>query len=185
MVKLTKIYTKTGDKGQSSLGDGSRLKKSSQYFNAIGDVDETNAILGLVETNITNKEIKSLIAHIQNDLFDLGADLCIPYDKKGKLKITPKQTAYLEEQIDAFNQKLEPLNSFILPGGTEAGALMHVARTVCRRAERNLVELNEQNTINPETLSYMNRLSDLLFVMARIINGKDEILWKPGKFQNL
>ena len=183
MVKLNKIYTKIGDKGSTQLGDGKMVNKNSLRVDAYGSVDEANATIGLSILR-TNIKIKKILKIVQNDLFDLGADLCIP-DKKNtqKLKITKDRVDYIEEKIDNFNKELSSLNSFILPGGSESSSYLHIARTVTRRAERKIVALSKKEKINPITIIYLNRLSDLLFVLARYTNnkGKKDILWKPGK----
>ena len=183
MVKLNKIYTKIGDKGSTQLGDGKMVNKDSLRVDAYGSVDEANATIGLSILR-TNIKIKKILKIVQNDLFDLGADLCIP-DKKNtqKLKITKDRVDYIEEKIDNFNKELSSLNSFILPGGSESSTYLHIARTVTRRAERKIVALSKKERINPITIIYLNRLSDLLFVLARYTNnkGKKDILWKPGK----
>ena len=184
MVRLTKIYTKTGDKGKTSLASGKRISKDNIRIKSYGSVDELNSILGIVRQTISKKNIK-IIAEIQNDLFDLGADLATPIISKPKfkpLRITNKQVIKLEKWIDEYNKKLCPLNSFILPGGSLSASYLHNARTVARRAETNIVSLSSKEKVNPEALSYVNRLSDLLFVMSRIENnkGKKDILWKPG-----
>ncbi len=183
MVKLNKIYTKIGDKGSTQLGDGKMVNKDSLRVDAYGSVDEANATIGLSILR-TNIKIKKILKIVQNDLFDLGADLCIP-DKKNtqKLKITKDRVDYIEEKIDNFNKELSSLNSFILPGGSESSTYLHIARTVTRRAERKIVALSKKEKINPITIIYLNRLSDLLFVLARYTNnkGKKDILWKPGK----
>ena len=183
MVKLNKIYTKIGDKGSTQLGDGKMVNKDSLRVDAYGSVDEANATIGLSILR-TNIKIKKILKIVQNDLFDLGADLCIP-DKKNtqKLKITKDRVDYIEEKIDNFNKELSSLNSFILPGGSESSTYLHIARTVTRRAERKTVALSKKEKINPITIIYLNRLSDLLFVLARYTNnkGKKDILWKPGK----
>ncbi len=183
MVKLNKIYTKIGDKGSTQLGDGKMVNKDSLRVDAYGSVDEANATIGLSILR-TNIKIKKILKIVQNDLFDLGADLCIP-DKKNtqKLKITKDRVDYIEEKIDNFNKELSSLNSFILPGGSESSTYLHIARTVTRRAERKIVALSKKEKINPIAIIYLNRLSDLLFVLARYTNnkGKKDILWKPGK----
>jgi len=183
LVKLNKIYTKIGDKGSTQLGDGKIVNKNSLRVDAYGSVDEANATIGLSILR-TNIKIKKILKIVQNDLFDLGADLCIP-DKKNtqKLKITKDRVDYIEEKIDNFNKELSSLNSFILPGGSESSTYLHIARTVTRRAERKIVTLSKKEKINPIAIIYLNRLSDLLFVLARYTNnkGKKDILWKPGK----
>ena len=183
MVNLNKIFTKIGDKGSTQLGDGKMVNKDSLRVDAYGSVDEANATIGLSILR-TNIKIKKILKIVQNDLFDLGADLCIP-DKKNtqKLKITKDRVDYIEEKIDNFNKELSSLNSFILPGGSESSTYLHIARTVTRRAERKIVTLSKKEKINPIIIIYLNRLSDLLFVLARYTNnkGKKDILWKPGK----
>ena len=183
MVKLNKIYTRTGDKGSTQLGDGKRVDKNSLRVDAYGSVDEANATIGLSILR-TNTKIKKILQIIQNDLFDLGADLCMPDKKKiQKLKITKDRVDYIEKKIDSFNKELAPLSSFILPGGSESSTYLHIARAVTRRAERKVCALSKKERINPVAIIYLNRLSDLLFVLARYTNnkGKKDILWKPGK----
>ena len=185
MVKLTKIYTRGGDTGQTSLGDGERRPKHDLRVAAYGTVDEANAILGLVRLHTAGHPADDLLARIQNDMFDLGADLCTPEAEAPKyppLRIVPAQVAWLEAEIDRINARLAPLNSFILPGGTAAAAHLHHARTVARRAERLIGELTEREAVNPEALKYANRLSDLLFVLGRHLNddGAGDVLWVPG-----
>jgi cob(I)alamin adenosyltransferase len=180
MVRITRIYTRSGDKVHSSLGDGTRRKKSDVRFEAIGNVDEANAYLGLISVDVSTK-LQKLISKIQNDLFDLGADLAVPQGEA--LRIHPVQVEFIENQIDLFNASLQPLDSFVLPGGSKSSALMHVARTVVRRAERSIVQLNEYELVNVNSIKYINRLSDLLFVWCRYLNnkGKDDALWVPGE----
>ena len=185
MVKLNKIYTKTGDKGTTSLASGKRVAKDHYRIKAYGTVDELNSILGIVRVKASAK-VKKIISDIQNDLFDLGADLATPEQKKYKftpLRITKKQVNRIEKSIDQYNKKLSALNSFILPGGSESASFLHNARTVARRAETQTVALSKKEKINKEALRYINRLSDLLFVLSRVENnnGKKDILWKPGK----
>lgn len=188
MVKLTRIYTKGGDKGKTSLGDGTRVFKNSLRCKAIGDVDETNAVLGIVRLNAPSS-FQNLLQHLQNDLFDIGADLCYPTApnlKKGSsLQVTEHSISYLETTIDTLNSELEPLNSFVLPGGSLVSSYLHLARTVARRAERTCVDLSQEEYVNPLILKYINRLSDLLFVLSRFLNNKGttDILWTPGKNQ--
>ena len=192
MVKLNKIYTKTGDNGTTGLADGSRVSKHSLRPEAYGTVDELNSTLGLVYFHIDEKylEIKNLIKEIQNDLFDLGADLSNPISEaKSKyppLRINAKQVIKLEKNIDKFNADLKPLNSFILPGGSEVSSWLHLSRTVARRAERIVSSLSSNEEINNQSLIYLNRLSDLLFVLCRVMNknGLNDILWVPGLNQD-
>lgn len=185
MVRLTRIYTRGGDKGQTSLGDGSRVAKHDLRVEAYGTIDEANAALGLVRLHTAQApEMDALLARLQNDLFDLGADLCTPGDgNEGALRIQQAQIDRLEAEIDAANEKLKPLDSFILPGGTAASAHLHLARTVTRRAERLMAALALAEPVNPLALVYANRLSDLLFVLARALNqqGQGDILWVPGQ----
>ncbi len=192
MVRLTRIYTKSGDKGQTSLGNGARVPKHALRVEAYGTVDEANAVVGLARlaaapgTPGGDAEADAILARIQNDLFDLGADLCTPAaegEQPGQaLRVTPEQVARLEAEIDAMNAELEPLNSFILPGGTPAAAHLHLARTVIRRAERLITHLAAEENVNPQAIAYANRLSDHFFVMARFMNqrGKSDVLWVPG-----
>jgi cob(I)alamin adenosyltransferase len=185
MVKLNRIYTRGGDKGKTSLGDGTRLAKHHVRVAAYGTVDEANATIGLART-VANPEIEKILARIQNDMFDLGADLCTPETGNkaaGALRITPAQVKRLENEIDNFNEQLEPLTSFILPGGKDCAAYLHLARTVVRRAERLMTTLALEEPINTAALEYINRLSDHLFVLARAANdnGTSDILWQPGK----
>jgi len=184
MVKLDKIYTRGGDKGETSLGDGSRVPKNGQRVAAYGDVDELNATLGLVRLHVTG-DLETVIAHIQNDLFDMGADLCTPdagERTNGALRVVEGQVEWLEKTIDRLNEALAPLSSFILPGGSAAASYLHLSRTVCRRAERLCVGLSTEEDINQICVRYLNRLSDLLFVMGRYVNdkGQSDILWVPG-----
>ncbi|WP_424928418.1 cob(I)yrinic acid a,c-diamide adenosyltransferase [Amaricoccus tamworthensis] len=187
MVVLSKIYTRTGDKGDTALGDGSRVAKHSARVNAYGTVDELNAAVGLARVEYDGDEHTAL-SRIQNDLFDLGADLCRPEVEDGEepeyppLRVTPEQTARLEAEIDLMNERLEPLRSFVLPGGSRLAAHLHVCRTVCRRAERLVVELAGDEKINPAAVTYLNRLSDWFFVAARVANddGRNDVLWVPG-----
>ncbi len=188
MVVLNKIYTKTGDAGETALGNGARVAKYSLRVNAYGSVDEVNATAGLARLHATG-EMDDQLAAIQNDLFDLGADLCRPdmaRDHEAEytpLRMVPEQVARLEAQIDAMNAGLEPLRSFILPGGTPLAAHLHMCRTVCRRAERLCVELATMEEINPAAVQYLNRLSDWFFVASRIANDPagGDVLWVPGK----
>jgi cob(I)alamin adenosyltransferase len=186
MVYLSRIYTKSGDRGETGLGDGTRVPKDTSRIAAIGEVDELNAVLGLVVANCPDCQESALLRGIQNDLFDVGADLCMPPgsdEAAGQcLRVTAAQAELLEQAIDRLNEKLQPLHSFILPGGTPAAAWLHLARTVCRRAERAVVTLMRTEKVNEPVLIYLNRLSDLLFVLARVANdgGKSDVLWVPG-----
>jgi cob(I)alamin adenosyltransferase len=185
MVQLTRIYTRGGDKGRTSLGDGTRVDKHHARVEAYGTVDEANAVIGLARLQVEG-EVAAMLERIQNDLFDLGADLCIP-PKEGEaegqaLRIQDSQVERLEREIDALNAELKPLQSFVLPGGSPAAAWLHLARTVVRRAERAATSLAEAEPVNPAAIRYLNRLSDHLFVLARWTNGKGsgDLLWKPG-----
>ena len=182
MVKLNKIYTRTGDKGTAGLVDGSRVSKASDRMAAIGEVDEANAALGLAIAALGEDQLAGQLRLIQNELFDLGADIATPADVEGALRIIPQQVERLEHEIDAMNAELEPLQSFILPGGSAEVAALHLARTVVRRAERAAVALAESEPVNPHALAYLNRLSDHLFVAARYIAARQggDILWQPG-----
>ena len=181
MVKLTRIYTRGGDKGQTSLGSGKRVAKHDPRVDAYGQVDEANAAIGLARLH-TRGSADAMLARIQNDLFDLGADLCRPEPKEGDLRIVASQVTRLEREIDKMNAALQPLQSFVLPGGTPAAAYLHLARTIARRAERAMTALADNGSVNPEAIKYINRLSDHLFVLSRFLNGKGkrDILWQPG-----
>ena len=184
MIKLNKIYTKTGDGGDTALGDGERVLKDSLRVSAYGNVDELNASIGII-TLYANTELKRKLKNIQNDLFDIGADLCVPISEKNKdrLRLSTNQIETLELEIDEMNSILEPLNSFVLPGGCRSATFLHMARTICRRAERSVVSLRSKENINDNTLVYLNRLSDWLFVASRVENQENssEVLWAPGK----
>ena len=193
MVKLNKIYTRTGDDGSTGLTDGSRVPKHSPRPQAYGTVDELNSSLGMVyfflnkgNSNLLHIEIKNLIREIQNDLFDLGADLATPISKEKEkypaLRIKKGQIDNIENKIDYYNKSLKPLNSFILPGGSETSTLLHQSRTIARRAERDISLLSSIEDINIQSLIYLNRLSDLLFVLCRVLNenGLKDVLWIPG-----
>jgi len=191
MVTLNRIYTKTGDAGTTALGNGERVAKTSARIAAYGTVDETNATMGMVRIHLgsTYPEVDAMLVRIQNDLFDLGADLCVP-DRGEKLayeplRMTEAQVLRLEAEIDQMNAELTPLKSFVLPGGSAAAAALHVSRTVSRRAERKMVELAalQEETVSEAALKYINRLSDFLFVASRYVNdkGQGDVLWVPGK----
>lgn len=189
MVKLNKIYTKTGDDGTTGLVDGSRIAKNDPRMAAIGDVDELNSALGVAICEIADTALTKALRTIQNDLFDLGADLATPAGEGDDftpsemvLRVTPSQVERLESEIDALNDHLEPLTSFILPGGDKSAAAIHLARAIARRAERTAVGAAQVMAINPQALAYINRLSDYLFVLGRMLNngGKADILWVPG-----
>ena len=184
MVTLNRIYTRTGDKGDTALGTGKRVAKYDLRIEAYGTADETNACVGVARLAATG-ELDQMLARVQNDLFDLGADLCIPEDgseiAQKALRISDVQVERLEREIDAMNETLQPLKSFVLPGGTPAAAHLHVARTVCRRAERLIVKLSEQEKVSAAAIKYANRLSDFLFVAARFANlSTGDVLWVPG-----
>jgi cob(I)alamin adenosyltransferase len=189
MVKLNKIYTRTGDDGKTSLVGGGRVSKHAKRPTAYGEVDELNSVLGMARlhcgVDMANDYMDDQFARIQNDLFDLGADLATVYDMKPALRITAAQVTRLELEIDEINDNLSALNSFILPGGTPLAAWLHLARTVARRAERQMTELATVEPVNEHAMQYINRLSDLLFVLARHANdgGKSDILWVPGGTQ--
>ena len=187
-VRLTRIYTRAGDKGETSLGDGSRVPKLDCRIGAFGTVDELNSALGvaLAEPGLPER-LREPLARIQNDLFDVEAELCLATKGPGgaALTVTAVQVAWLEGEIDRFNEDLQPLKSFVLPGGSAAAAYLHLARTVCRRAERIMVELKDQpgEDVSSDAIKYVNRLSDFLFVASRFMNGKGEtdVLWAPGQ----
>ncbi len=189
MVKLNKIYTRTGDDGSTGLSDGSRISKDSLRVRAYGDVDEANCAIGLARLHVNNAMLDGMLSRIQNDLFDLGADLATPQPAEGKkdeewaLRIITSQIDRVEQDLDRLNADLEPLNSFCLPGGSAASAHLHLARTVSRRAERNAVALAVAETINPLTVRYLNRISDFFFVAARWTNdmGRADVKWVPGE----
>jgi cob(I)alamin adenosyltransferase len=174
--RLSKIYTRTGDDGTTGMGDGARVAKDSLRVQAIGDVDELNSIIGIIQTDALQPNIHAVLSGIQHDLFDMGGELCMP----GHAMIKPERVTALETQLDAWNDDLAPLKEFILPGGSRAAAYCHLARTVCRRAERTMTTLNNQEKVTKVSLQYINRLSDLLFVLCRKLNkdaGVSDVLW--------
>ena len=182
-VRLTKIYTRGGDAGETSLGDGSRVSKLDARIAAYGTVDELNAAVGVVVADGCPETIREVLVRVQNELFDLGADLSVPIWHEARLRVTQEQIDRLEDECDRFNAELPDLKSFVLPGGTVAAARLHVARTVCRRAEREALVAAGAHDVNSLALVYLNRLSDLLFILARAANGADgqaEPLWRPG-----
>ena len=184
-MKLDRIYTCSGDDGRTSLGDGARLPKFHVRVAAYGSVDEANSVIGIALLYVSDADIRAVLARVQNDLFDLGGDLCRPereHRKVEPLRVSERQVTWIEERIDAFNAALAPVDSFVLPGGSHAAAHLHHARTVVRRAERYMTEISSQEPVNPAALKYANRLSDLLFVLARYVNerGKADIIWRPG-----
>lgn len=187
MVKLTRIYTRGGDTGETSLGDGARRPKHDPRIATYGDIDEANAAIGLARLHTGgHADADAMLARIQNDLFDLGADLCVPEGgdpNRSRLRVHQAQVDRLEAEIDALNARLKPLNSFILPGGAPAAAALHLARAIVRRAERALTALAAAEPVNPVALAYVNRLSDHLFVLARHLNGDGtgDVLWQPGR----
>ena len=178
--RLSKIYTRTGDAGTTGLGNGNRVSKNSLRIHALGEVDEVNAAIGVLLCEELPEDVRALLTNVQHDLFDLGGEVCIP----GMEMITAKQVQHLEEELDRFNDDLEPLKDFILPGGTRAAALCHQARTICRRAERMIVALGQEEAVNDAPRQYLNRLSDLLFVLGRVLNragGRGDVLWQKRK----
>ncbi len=186
MVVLNKIYTKRGDDGKTELGNGERVKKFSKRVEAYGTVDELNSLIGIVTSLDIDKDLKNSLLKIQNDLFDIGADLCVPKDDNNNFspfRFPSNYVLRLENEIDLMNTSIEPIKSFVLPGGSRISSQLHLCRTTCRRAERYVVELMESEDSNPEVLKYLNRLSDWFFVSARKYNdnGKSDILWIPSK----
>jgi len=180
-VRLTRIYTRGGDRGETSLGDGSRVPKLDCRIAAFGTVDELNSLLGLALAAELDDESREVLERVQNELFDVGADISVPLGRQGRLRVTQAQVDAFEADCDRFNAELPELKSFVLPGGSEAAARLHVARAVCRRAERDVLDAAEQVELNPLVAVYLNRLSDLLFILARTANaGGHEPLWKPG-----
>jgi cob(I)alamin adenosyltransferase len=182
-VRLTKIYTRAGDRGETSLGDGSRVSKLDCRIGAFGSVDELNSTLGLVLAGDVPDDVREPLTRIQNELFDIGADLSVPWGITDRLRVEQASIDRLEELCDRFNAELPELRSFVLPGGTETAARLHVARTLCRSAEREALLASQEIELNPLVLAYLNRLSDLLFILARTANaraGVDEPLWRPG-----
>jgi cob(I)alamin adenosyltransferase len=182
-VRLTRIYTRGGDEGETSLGDGSRVSKLDCRIGAFGTVDELNSALGVALAGELPDRVRGALEQVQNELFDVGADLSVPWGITDRLRVQHKMIERLEELCDTFNDELPELRSFVLPGGTEAAARLHVARTVCRRAERDVLLGSREVELNPLVLVYLNRLSDLLFILARLANAHadvDEPLWKPG-----
>ncbi len=178
--RLSKIYTRTGDKGTTGLGGGIRVDKDSPRVEAYGTVDELNSVLGLLLADDLPDDIRDVLIDVQHDLFDLGSELCVP----GRSRLSDHQVKRLEETLDALNEGLSPLKEFILPGGGRQAAVCHLARTVCRRAERRTISLNKAEAVSAVAMQYLNRLSDLLFVMARYLNkhaGGNDVLWQPGK----
>jgi cob(I)alamin adenosyltransferase len=182
-VRLTRIYTRGGDAGETSLGDGSRVPKLDERIDAFGTVDELNSLLGVVLAGDVPDSFRPWLERVQNDLFDVGADLSVPVEVEGRLRVEQAWIDELERLCDELNADLPELRSFVLPGGTETAALLHVARATCRRAERAALAADREHGVNPLTLVYLNRLSDLLFIAARAANaaaGRDEPLWRPG-----
>ena len=182
-VRLTRIYTRGGDAGETSLGDGSRVSKLDPRIASYGAVDELNAAVGVVLAGECPDEIHEVLRRVQNELFDVGADLAVPWEVEGRLRVEQALVDRLEDDCDRFNAELPELKSFVLPGGTEAAARLHVARTICRRVEREVLAASREVELDPLVLVYLNRLSDLLFILARAANagaGREEPLWRPG-----
>ena len=184
-MRLDRIYTRGGDRGETSLGDGTRTPKFHVRVKAYGGIDEANAAIGVALLHIEDADVRRLLSVVQTDLFDLGADLCVPErpdSARSRLRVSAKQVETLEQHIDKLNETLSPLTSFILPGGSAASAHLHLARAIVRRAERDVVELAAHETVNEEAIKYVNRLSDLLFVLCRYLNGRGaaDVLWTPG-----
>jgi cob(I)alamin adenosyltransferase len=182
-VRLTKIYTRGGDAGETSLGDGARVSKLDARISAFGTVDEVNSAVGVVLAGECPDDLREVLERVQNELFDLGADLSVPVEREARLRVTQAQIDALEQDCDRFNEELPELKSFVLPGGTETAARLHVARSTCRRAEREAIVAAGSVGVNPLALVYLNRLSDLLFIFARAANaadGREEPLWRPG-----
>ena len=181
MVRIDRVTTRGGDRGETSLGDGTRVRKDAPRIEAIGDVDEANATLGLLRLHLASQpEVDAMLAMAQNDLFDVGADLCVPGEDGDRLRVTDAPSARLDGEIAAMNATLGPLTSFVLPAGTPAAAHAHLARTVVRRAERSTTRLDAVETVNPAVIRYLNRLSDHLFVLSRRLNAGSDVLWVPG-----
>lgn len=180
MIRIDKVTTRAGDTGQTGLGDGSRIAKDAARIEAIGAVDEANAALGLVRLHVTDATLSSLLTQLQNDLFDVGADLCVPGEGGNRLRLQEASVLRLDAALAGTNAALPPLTSFVLPGGTPEAAHAHLARTIARRAERRVVHLAAHEAVNPAILQYLNRLSDLLFVLSRQMNAGDESVWVPG-----
>ena len=184
MVYLDRLYTRSGDAGETGLGDGTRVRKTHPRIVALGSIDELNAALGVALATELSAPVREALTGLQNELFDLGADVAVPLDDRRppRLRITPDRVKEVERRIDAATARLEPLSSFVLPGGTAAAAALHLARTICRRTEIDVLRLTEAETVNVQTAIYLNRLSDLLFALARLENdgGKADVLWQPG-----
>jgi cob(I)alamin adenosyltransferase len=182
MVRIDRVVTRGGDGGETSLGDGTRVRKDDARVEAYGTVDEANAAIGILRLHTRGDALAdAILARVQNDLFDIGADLCVPGEAGDRLRVKPSMAARLEAEVEAVNESLQPLQSFILPGGTPAAAHAHLARTIVRRAERLVVRLAVDEAVNPEVVRALNRLSDLLFVLGRHLNGAEgDVLWVPG-----
>jgi cob(I)alamin adenosyltransferase len=181
MVRIDRVVTRGGDGGETSLGDGARVPKDHVRVEAYGTVDEANAAIGVLRLHTaSDAPVDAALAAVQNDLFDIGADLCVPGEAGDRLRVTADVAARLEAAVFAFNEGLSPLTSFVLPGGTVASAHAHLARTIVRRAERRVITLSQTEAVNPEVVRALNRLSDLLFVVGRRLNGAGDVLWRPG-----
>ncbi len=180
MIRIDRVVTRGGDRGETSLGDGARVSKDDIRVRAYGMVDEANAAIGLVRLHTEGRDEDAMLLRIQNDLFDVGADLCVPGEAGDRLRLTDAPSARLEAEVAAMNATLPPLSSFVLPGGTPAAAHAHLARTLVRRAERDVVALGHEQSVNPAVIRFLNRLSDHLFVLGRVLNAGRDVLWIPG-----
>ncbi len=179
-MRIDRVVTKGGDGGETSLGDGARVSKDDPRVDAYGTVDEANAAIGILRLDVSDARLDAILARVQNDLFDVGADLCVPGEAGARLRVSAAMADRLEAEVATLNEDLPPLASFVLPGGTRGAAHAHLARTIVRRAERRVVTLARQEAVNPEVVRALNRMSDLLFVVGRVLNGGEDVMWVPG-----